>query len=86
MGEIVLILPLGKTGDNGKSNDKKRPGSPKDGRAPKKSRNSKNCDLCKKHGGAHMTHNTGDSKRYNKGGSAKKGFKKSGGQAEPKGN
>ena len=33
-----------------------------------------------------MTHNTGDCKRYNKDGSTKKGFKKSGSQAEPKGN
>ena len=65
--------PNRKTGDNGKSNNKKRLGSPKDGHASKKSRNSKNCDLCKKHGGAHMTHNTGNCKRYNKDGSAKKG-------------
>ena len=33
-----------------------------------------------------MTHNTGDCTRYNKDGSSKNGFKKSGGQAEPKGN
>ena len=26
------------------------------------------CDLCKKHGGAHATHNTGDYKKYEKGG------------------
>ena len=78
--------PNGKPGENGKSNDKKRQGSPKDGRASKKSRNSKNCDLCKKHGGTHMTHNTGNCKRYNMDRSAKKGFKKSSGQAEPKGN
>ena len=33
-----------------------------------------------------MTHNTGNCKKYGKDGSLKKGFKKSGGQAEPKGN
>ena len=33
-----------------------------------------------------MTHNTGDCKKYSKDGSLKKGFKKSSGQTEPKGN
>ena len=33
------------------------------------------CDLCKKHGGAHTTHNAGERRKYNKGGALKKGFK-----------
>ena len=44
-------------------------------RIPKKSRSSaKHCALCKKHGGAHETHNTGDCKKYNSDGTPKKGF------------
>ncbi len=41
----------------------------------KKSRKeAKQCTLCKKHGGAHNTHNTGDCKKYNSDGTPKKGF------------
>ena len=36
------------------------------------------CDLCKKHGGAHATNNTGDCKKYDKGGTLKAGFKPKG--------
>ena len=36
------------------------------------------CDLCKKHGGANATHNTGDCKKYDKGGTLKAGFKPKG--------
>ena len=44
-------------------------------RIPKKSRkDAKHCALCKKHGGAHNTHNTGDCKKYNSDGTPKKGF------------
>ena len=44
-------------------------------RIPKKSRSSaKHCALCKKHGGAHETHNTGECKKYNSDGTPKKGF------------
>ena len=41
--------------------------------APKKAHTEKLCDLCKKHGGAHTTHNTGDCKKYNAGGALKSG-------------
>ena len=34
----------------------------------------KNCDLCKKYGGASTTHNTGDCKKYDAGGTLKAGF------------
>ncbi len=36
----------------------KRPGTDYSPRVPKKARTEKLCDLCKKHGGAYMTHNT----------------------------
>jgi hypothetical protein len=35
---------------------------------------AKPCALCKKHGGAHKTHNTGDCKKYDHQGNLKKGF------------
>jgi hypothetical protein len=47
----------------------------------KKARTEKLCDLCKKYGGAHTTHNTVDCKKFDAGGSLKSGFlprKKSG--------
>jgi len=34
----------------------------------------KSCALCKKHGGAHKTHNMSDCKRYDHQGNLKKGF------------
>ncbi len=44
-------------------------------RIPKKSHQSaKHCALCKKYGGAHDTHNTGECKKYNSDGTPKKGF------------
>ena len=64
----------------------KHKGNFKDERVPKKSCSDKHCDLCKKHGGAHMTHNTADCKKFGKYGSLKKGFKKPNGQSDPKGN
>jgi hypothetical protein len=52
-------------------------------RVPKKVRTKKHCNLCKKHGGAYMTHNTHDCCRFEKDGTenadfraAKKGGKK----------
>ena len=33
----------------------------------------KNCELCKKHGGAHTTHNTAECRRYNKDGTSARG-------------
>ena len=44
---------------------------------PKKVRKvAKHCALCKKHGGAHATHNTSDCCKYDKDGKLKKGFSK----------
>ena len=45
---------------------------------PKKPcKDAKNCSLCKKHGGVHVTHNISDCCKYNKDGKLKKGFGKS---------
>jgi len=52
----------------------KRPGT-KSPRVPKKVRTEKHCDLCKKHGGAHMTHNTRDCRRFEKDGMEKANFR-----------
>jgi hypothetical protein len=45
---------------------KKRPGTDPTARIPKKVRFAKNCDLCKKHGGARTTHSTGECHKYEK--------------------
>ena len=41
---------------------------------PKKARVKKSCALCQKYGGAHMTHNTGECRKYNKDGTLQKSF------------
>jgi hypothetical protein len=43
-------------------------------RIPKKHRREKHCSLCKKHGGAHTTHNTPDCRKYESNGNPKKTF------------
>ncbi len=45
---------------------KMRPGTNSMARVPKKACSEKNCDLCKKHGGAYTTHNTRDCRRFEK--------------------
>jgi hypothetical protein len=71
------------SGESKKSEDKKGGSSKKDSkrgisfrdeRAPKKACTEKLFDLCKKYGGAHTTHNTGDCKKFDAGGSLKEGF------------
>ena len=54
---------------------KKRPGTNSTVRVPKKVCFEKHCDLCKKHGGAHTTHNTRDCCRFEKGGKEKSSFR-----------
>ncbi len=54
---------------------KKRPGTNSTARIPKKVRFQKNCDLCKKHGGAHTTHNTRDCHRFKKDRKEKSSFR-----------
>ena len=52
----------------------KRPGT-ESPRVPKKVRTERNCDLCKKHGGAYTTHNTRDCCRFEKDGTEKANFR-----------
>jgi hypothetical protein len=54
---------------------KKRPGIIFLARVPKKVRFEKHCDLCKKHGGAHTTHNTCYCCRFKKDGKEKSNFR-----------
>jgi hypothetical protein len=54
---------------------KKHPGTNSMVRVPKKVRFEKNCELCKKHGGAHTTHNTHDCRRFEKDGKEKSSFR-----------
>jgi hypothetical protein len=54
---------------------KKQPGTDPTVRVPKKVRFEKNCDLCKKHGGAHTTHTTRESRKYEKDGTEKPSFR-----------
>ena len=61
--------------DKAKGADYKRKTESNDSRPPKKSRKGwteKHCSLCKKHRGAHTTHNTKECRHYNKDGSHKK--------------
>ena len=52
-------------------------------RIPKKSRKeAKHCALCKKHGGAQNTHNTGDCRKYEKDGTPKRAFAGKGAQQQ----
>ncbi len=44
----------------------KQPGTDAADRFPKKACTKKHCNLCKKHGGAHTTHNTRDCREYKK--------------------
>jgi hypothetical protein len=54
---------------------KKRPGTNSTARVPKKVQFEKNCNLCKKHGGAYTMHNTCDCCRFHKDGKEKSNFR-----------
>jgi hypothetical protein len=60
--------------EQGNGNRKRKGATQGDQTTKKKSRSSKHCDLCEKHGGAKNTHNTVDCKRYEKDGTQKKTF------------
>ncbi len=62
-----------KSSNKGKKG-KKRPGTNSTARVPKKVCFEKHCNLCKKHGGAHITHNTCDCCRFEKDGREKSSF------------
>jgi hypothetical protein len=84
-GELDNFEKSEKSSNKGEKG-KKRPGTNSTGRVPKKvcfEKFEKHYELCKKHGGAHTTHNTCDCRRYKKDGTeksssraAKKGGKK----------
>jgi hypothetical protein len=63
-----------KSSFNGKKG-KKWPGTDPTVRVPKKVRFEKNCDLCKKRGGAHTTHTTRECCKYEKDGTEKSSFR-----------
>ncbi len=54
---------------------KKWPGTDPTVHIPKKVRFEKNCDLCKKHGGAHTTHTTRECRKYEKDRTEKSSFR-----------
>ena len=68
--------------DKAKGADSIRKAESNDSRNPKKAKKGwteKHCSLCKKHGGAHTTHNTKECRRYNK----DRSHKKAGGMPKP---
>ncbi len=53
----------------------KKPGTDPTARVPKKVQFEKHCNLCKKHGGAHITHTTRECCKYEKDGTEKSSFR-----------
>jgi hypothetical protein len=80
--KIEVAFPLGKGNGSSKNNGKGNKMTAMTDKIPKKKvtfvkhekPSVKSCALCKKHGGAHKTHNTSDCKRYDQKGNLKKGF------------
>ncbi len=72
-GKLDSYKKSEKSSNKGKKG-KKRPGTNFLARVPKKGRFEKHCNLCKKHGGAHATHNTCDCRRFKKDGKEKPDF------------
>jgi hypothetical protein len=72
-GELDTFKKSDKSSNKGKKG-KKRPGSNSTVRVPKKVRFEKHCNLCKKHGGTHTTHNISDCCRFEKDGKEKSSF------------
>ncbi len=67
-------LESSKKSSNKGKKGKKHPGTNSTARVPKKVHFEKNCNLCKKHGGANTTHNTHDCCRLEKDGKEKANF------------
>jgi hypothetical protein len=70
----VPMKAKAKSAEKGNGNRKRKGTQEGDQTTKKKSRSSKHCELCEKHGGAKNTHNTVDCKRYEKYGTQKKAF------------
>jgi hypothetical protein len=73
-GKLDTFKKSNKSSNKGKKG-KKCPGTNSTIRVPKKVRFEKHCDLCKKHGGAHTTHNTSDCHGFEKDGKEKSSFR-----------
>jgi hypothetical protein len=69
-GKLDNFEKSDKSSNKGKKG-KKCPGTNSTVQVPKKVRFEKYCNLCKKHGGTHTTHNTGDCCRFEKDGKEK---------------
>jgi hypothetical protein len=67
-------LESSKKSSNKGKKGKKRPGTNSTAKVPKRVRFEKNCNLCKKHGGAYTMHNTHDCCRFDKDGKEKSDF------------
>jgi hypothetical protein len=72
--ELDTFEKSNKSSNKGKKG-KKHPGTNSTVQIPKKVRFEKHCNLCKKHGGAHTTHNTHDCHRFEKDGKEKSSFR-----------
>ncbi len=73
-GKLIFFEKSDKSSNKGK-NGKKCPGTNSTARVPKKVHFEKHCNLCKKHGGAHATHNTPECHRFEKDGKEKSSFR-----------
>jgi hypothetical protein len=84
-GKLDTFDKSNKSSNKGKKG-KKRPGTNSTVRVPKKVQFEKYCELCKKHGGAHTTHNSCNYCRFEKDGKEKSSFrtaKKGGNKSNP---
>ena len=77
--ERVCTYKKGKSESSKKSSHKSKkgkkcPGTNSTVQVPKKVCFEKHCNLCKKHGGTHTTHNTRDCRRFEKDGTEKSNF------------
>ncbi len=73
-GELDTFKKSDKSYNKGEKG-KKQPGNNSTVRVPKKVCFEKHCNLCKKHGGAHTTHNTSECRRFEKDGKETSSFR-----------
>jgi hypothetical protein len=73
-GKLDTFETSNKSSNKGEKG-KKRPGTNSTVRIPNKVHFENHCELCKKHGGAHTTHNTPDCHRFEKDGKEKSSFR-----------
>ncbi len=73
-GKLETFKKSDKSSNKGEKG-KKRPGTNSTVQVPKKVCSEKHCNLCKKHGGTHTTHNTCECHRFEKDGKEKSSFR-----------